>query len=184
MFIEIGGKHVFDSKELSRNIVETTGIDEDTAEILSEVVSSYSPSVQENIFQASKGTVLSPTAFESQTGSTVTGAFDVKEKTIKVTQDTDAPTVIHELGHFVWHTNPEVAENITSAFADCTDDSEIEQFRKYIDERLPLFKSLLGNYFENVTTDEIISFIIDYTDANVDYSDIVFHRDASDNSDE
>ena len=184
LFVEIGGKHVFDSKELSRNIVETTGIDEETAEILSEVASSYSPSVQENIFQASKGTVFSSTAFESQTGSTVTGAFDVNEKTIKVTNDTDAPTVIHELGHFVWHTNPEVAENITSAFADCTDDSEIEQFRKYIDERLPLFKSLLGNYFENVTSDEIIDFIIDYTDVNVDYNDIVFHRDSSDNSDE
>ena len=184
LFIEIGGKHVFDSKELSRNIVDTTGIDEETAEILSEVASSYSPSVQENIFQASKGTIFSPTAFESQTGSMVTGVFDVNEKTIKVTQDTDAPTVIHELGHFVWHTNPEVAENITSAFSDCTDDSEIEQFRKYIDERLPLFKSLLGNYFENVTADEIINFITDYTDANVDYSDIVFHRDASDNSDE
>ena len=184
LFVEIGGKHIFDSKELSRNIVDTTGIDEDTAEILSEVASSYSPSVQENIFQASKGTIFSPTAFESQTGSMVTGAFDVNEKTIKVTQDTDAPTVIHELGHFVWHTNPEVAENITSAFADCTDDSEIEQFRKYIDERLPLFKSLLGNYFENVTADEIINFITDYTDDNVDYSDIVFHRDSSDNSDE
>lgn len=159
--------HFFNHYAVEERLV-SLGVDNNDARIASAIMSSFSPEVQEIIYEYSSDELFS----KGNLPDNVFGKFtmpDAETGSIVVSSKTDASTIIHEFGHFIWHTNPEIVENISTSLYDSAS-TEREQLKKYMESREDYFRMLLGDGFD---IDDELDFIIDFNEDNVGFENIV-----------
>lgn len=164
---ELKTLHFFNHYAVEKRLI-SLGVDKNDAKIASAIMSSFSPEVQEIIYEYSSDELFSKGQLEDNEFGKFTMP-DAETGSIIVSSKTDASTIIHEFGHFIWHTNPEIVENISTSLYDSAS-TEREQLKKYMESREDYFRMLLGDGFD---IDDELDFIINFNDNNVGFENIV-----------